>query len=116
MTTASAQRPEHDTERVVHARGATAFGFFEAYGTVGGEPISRHTRAKLFQEKGKRTDVIKFPDFIHSQKPDPVTLERQDPNRAFDFLSQTPEALHMLILVFSPRASRRATEPSRVSA
>ncbi|HEX6340124.1 catalase [Umezawaea sp.] len=143
---------ERIPERVVHARGATAFGFFEAYGTVGDEPISRYTRAKLFQEKGKRTDVavrfstvaggrdssevardprgfavkfytedgnwdlvgnnlgvffirdaVKFPDFIHSQKPDPVTFERQDPNRAFDFLSQTPEALHMVTLVFSPR-------------
>jgi catalase len=143
---------ERIPERVVHARGATAFGCFEAYGTVGGEPISRYTRAKLFQEKGKRTDVavrfstvaggrdssevsrdprgfavkfytedgnwdlvgnnlgvffirdaIKFPDLIHSQKPDPVTFEREDPNRVFDFLSQTPESIHMLTLVFSPR-------------
>jgi catalase len=143
---------ERIPERVVHARGATAFGYFEAYGTVGDQPISRFTRAKLFQEKGKRTDLairfstvaggrdssevardprgfavkfytedgnwdlvgnnlgvffirdaIKFPDFIHSQKPDPVTFERQDPNRAFDFLSQTPEALHMVTLVFGPR-------------
>ncbi len=143
---------ERIPERVVHARGATAFGFFEAYGTVGDEPISTYTRAKLFQEKGKRTDLavrfstvaggrdssevardprgfavkfytedgnwdlvgnnlgvfflrdaIKFPDFIHSQKPDPVTFERQDPNRAFDFISQTPESLHMVTLVFGPR-------------
>jgi catalase len=143
---------ERIPERVVHARGATAFGYFEAYGTVGDEPVARYTRAKLFQEKGKRTEVavrfstvaggrdssevardprgfavkfytedgnwdlvgnnlgvffirdaIKFPDFIHSQKPDPVTFERQDPNRAFDFLSQTPESVHMVTLVFSPR-------------
>src|ERR1700731_4127184 len=44
-------------ERVVHARGTAAFGYFEAYGTVGGEHIARYTRAKLFQEAGKRTDV-----------------------------------------------------------
>jgi catalase len=143
---------ERIPERVVHARGATAFGYFEAYGTFGDKPISDLTRAKLFQEKGKRTDLairfstvaggrdssevardprgfavkfytedgnwdlvgnnlgvffirdaIKFPDFIHSQKPDPVTFERQPPNRAFDFISQTPEALHMISLVFSPR-------------
>jgi catalase len=143
---------ERVPERVVHARGATAFGEFEAYGTVGDEPIAKYTRAKLFQEKGKKTelavrfstvaggrdsseavrdprgfavkfytedgnwdlvgnnlgvffirDAIKFPDFIHSQKPDPVTFERQDPNRVFDFISQTPEALHMVTLVFSPR-------------
>src|SRR3954447_22472583 len=143
---------ERIPERVVHARGATAFGYFEAYGRIGDEPISRYTRAKLFQEAGKRTelavrfstvaggrdsseatrdprgfavkfytedgnwdlvgnnlevffirDATKFPDFIHSQKPDPVTFERQDPNRVFDFISQTPEALHMVTLVFSPR-------------
>jgi catalase len=143
---------ERVPERVVHARGATAFGYFEAYGTVGGEPIARHTRAKLFQEQGKRTEValrfstvaggrdssealrdprgfavkfytedgnwdlvgnnlavffirdaIKFPDFIHSQKPDPVSFERQVANRVFDFISQSPEALHMVTLVFGPR-------------
>ena len=143
---------ERVPERVVHARGTTAFGYFEADGTVGDEPIARFTRAKLFQTKGKRTDLavrfstvaggrdssevardprgfavkfytedgnwdlvgnnlavffirdaIKFPDFIHSQKPDPVTFEASVPNRAFDFFSQTPEALHMVTLVFGPR-------------
>ena len=48
---------ERVPERVVHARGATAFGYFETYGAYGDEPISRYTRAKLFQEKAKRTDV-----------------------------------------------------------
>ena len=38
---------ERIPERVVHARGTTAFGFFEAYGTCGDEPISKFTRAKL---------------------------------------------------------------------
>ncbi|SEL88026.1 catalase [Blastococcus sp. DSM 46786] len=143
---------ERIPERVVHARGVTAYGWFEADGTVGDEPISRYTRAKLFQEKGTRTDValrfstvaggrdssemardprgfavkfytedgnwdlvgnnlgvffirdaIKFPDFIHSQKPDPVTFEANVAERAFDFFSQTPEAMHMVSLVFSPR-------------
>jgi catalase len=143
---------ERIPERVVHARGVTAFGVFEADGTVGDEPISKYTRAKLFQEKGKQTelavrfstvaggrdssemardprgfavkmytedgnwdlvgnnlgvffirDAIKFPDFIHSQKPDPVTFEANVAERAFDFFSQTPEALHMVSLVFSPR-------------
>lgn len=143
---------ERVPERVVHARGATAFGYFEAYGKVGDEPIARYTRAKLFQEAGKRTDVavrfstvaggrdssevardprgfavkfytedgnwdlvgnnlgvffirdaIKFPDVIHSQKPDPVNFYRQDPNRVFDFAAASPETLHMYTLVFSPR-------------
>ncbi len=143
---------ERIPERVVHARGTTSYGYFEAYGKVGDEPISKYTRAKLFQEAGKRTEValrfstvaggrdsseatrdprgfaikfytedgnwdlvgnnlgvffirdaIKFPDFIHSQKPDPVTFERQIANRVFDFISQSPESLHMVTLVFGPR-------------
>jgi len=143
---------ERIPERVVHARGATAFGYFEAYGRYGDEPIGQFSRAKLFQEQGKRTEVavrfstvaggrdssemardprgfavkfytedgnwdlvgnnlavffirdaVKFPDFIHSQKPDPVNFDRQPANRVFDFLSQTPEAMHMLTMVFGPR-------------
>ncbi len=120
---------ERVPERVVHARGATSFGWFEAYGTIGDEPASRYTRVNLFQDKGKRTDVavrfstvagghdsaetasdprgfavkfytedgnwdlagnnlgvffirdaIKVPDYIHYQKPDPLTF-RQEPER-----------------------------------
>ncbi len=142
---------ERIPERVVHARGVTAFGFFEAYGKWGDEPIGGLTRAKLFQEAGKRTpvalrfstviggrdsaetardprgfaikfytedgnwdlvgnnlavffirDAIKFPDVIHALKPDPITF-RQDPNRIFDFMSQTPESMHMIVNLFSPR-------------
>jgi catalase len=141
---------ERIPERVVHARGAGAHGYFEAYGTVGEEPVSKYTRAKLFQQKGKRTpvfvrfstvihggtspetlrdprgfavkfytedgnwdlvgnnlkvffirDAIKFPDVIHSLKPDPIT-NRQDGRRIFDFMSNTPEAVHMLTFLFSP--------------
>src|SRR5690606_6259279 len=124
---------ERIPERVVHARGTVAHGVFEAYGTIGDEPASVYTRAKLFQEKGKQTplsirfstvaggrdssevardprgfavkfrtedgnwdlvgnnlpvffirDAIKFPDFIHSQKPDPVSNQANVANRAFD--------------------------------
>jgi catalase len=39
---------------------------------------------------------------IHALKPDPVTF-RQEPNRIFDFMSQTPESMHMLTHLFSPR-------------
>lgn len=46
---------ERVPERVVHGRGAGAHGYFEAYGKIGDEPASKYTRAKLFQEKGKRT-------------------------------------------------------------
>jgi catalase len=142
---------ERIPERVVHARGAVAFGYFEATGKVGEEPIASYTRAKLFSEAGKRTDLairfstviggrdsseaardprgfavkfytedgnwdlvgnnlgvffirdaVKFPDVIHSLKPDPITF-RQEPRRIFDFMSQTPESMHMLVNLFSPR-------------
>ncbi|WP_043447516.1 catalase [Arthrobacter sp. L77] len=142
---------ERIPERVVHARGFVAYGDFEATGTYGDEPIATYTRAKLFSEPGKKTDVairfssviggrdsseaardprgfavkfytedgnwdlvgnnlavffirdaIKFPDVIHSLKPDPITF-RQEPARIFDFMSQTPEAMHMLVNLFSPR-------------
>ncbi|QEE61456.1 catalase [Salinibacterium sp. dk2585] len=142
---------ERIPERVVHARGFVSYGYFEATGKVGDEPIEKYTRAKLFNTAGKRTDVavrlssviggrdsseaardprgfavkfytedgnwdlvgnnlavffirdaIKFPDVIHSLKPDPVTF-RQEPARIFDFMSQTPESMHMLVNLFSPR-------------
>ncbi|MEU5988188.1 catalase [Spirillospora sp. NPDC047418] len=47
-------------------------------------------------------DAIKFPDVIHALKPDPVTF-RQEPGRIFDFMSQSPESMHMLVNLFSPR-------------
>jgi catalase len=49
---------ERTPERVVHARGAGAHGYFEAYGTIGDEPAGTYTRAKLFQKKGQRTPVF----------------------------------------------------------
>lgn len=51
-------------------------------------------------------DAIKFPDVIHSLKPDPVTFKQQ-PNRIFDFMSMTPESTHMLTWLFSPRGLPR---------
>ena len=49
---------ERIPERVVHARGFVAHGHFETYGTIGDEPASTYTRAKLLQEKGKRTPIV----------------------------------------------------------
>ncbi len=141
---------ERIPERVVHARGAGAHGYFEAYGTVGNEPVGKYTRAKLFQQKGKQTpvfvrfssvihgghspetlrdprgfavkfytedgnwdlvgnnlkvffirDPMKFPDLVHAFKPDPIT-NRQNGERIFDFISNTPEAMHMITFLFSP--------------
>ncbi|MES2730181.1 MAG: catalase, partial [Bacteroidota bacterium] len=57
---------ERIPERVVHARGTGAHGYFETYGTVGTEPISTYTRAKLFQQKGKQTPLfVRFSTVIH---------------------------------------------------
>jgi catalase len=56
---------ERVPERVVHARGAGAHGIFEAYGKVGNDPVSKFTRAKVFQE-GKTTPLfVRFSTVIH---------------------------------------------------
>jgi catalase len=44
---------ERIPERIVHARGSGAHGFFECF-----EPLSRYTRASFLSEKGKRTPVF----------------------------------------------------------
>jgi catalase len=44
---------ERTPERIVHARGSAAHGFFEAY-----EPLTSLTRAAPFTETGKRTPVF----------------------------------------------------------
>jgi catalase len=44
---------ERIPERVVHARGSAAHGYFECY-----EPLTAVTRAALFSEAGKRTPVF----------------------------------------------------------
>ena len=45
-------------------------------------------------------DAIKFPDFVHANKPSAVT-NIQDPNLAFDFFSRTPESTNMLTYLYS---------------
>ena len=141
---------ERIPERVVHARGAGAHGYFEAYGMVGDEPATRYTRAKVITEGGERTkvfvrfstvvggrnapetardprgfavkfytedgnwdlvgnnlpvffirDAMKFPDMVHAFKPDPVT-NAEEPWRFYDFVSNTPESMHMVTWVKSP--------------
>ena len=71
---------ERVPERVVHARGFVAHGVFEAYGTVGDEPASKYTRAKLFQEKGKRTQLsIRFSTVAGGRDSSAVARERNGP-------------------------------------
>ncbi|AMB86918.1 catalase [Pseudomonas agarici] len=45
-------------------------------------------------------DAIKFPDFVHANKPSAVTGV-QDPNLAFDFFAHSPEATNMLTRMYS---------------
>ncbi|RZN63977.1 MAG: catalase [Candidatus Methanoliparum thermophilum] len=54
---------ERIPERVVHARGAGAHGYFESYGTA-----KDYTIAKFLQDKGKITKVfVRFSTVIHSK-------------------------------------------------
>jgi catalase len=45
-------------------------------------------------------DAIKFPDFVHANKPSAVTGV-QDPNLAFDFFAHTPDATNMLTHLYT---------------
>ncbi|WP_126285513.1 catalase [Burkholderia stagnalis] len=45
-------------------------------------------------------DAIKFPDFVHANKPSAVTGV-QDPNLAFDFFAHAPEATSMLTRLYT---------------
>ena len=146
---------ERIPERVVHARGYGAHGFFETY-----ESLARYTRADIFQREGEKTpafvrfstvagskgsadlardvrgfavklytqegnwdivgnnipvffiqDAIKFPDIIHAVKEEP---DRAFPQAAsahdnfWDFISLTPESMHMIMWVMSDRAIPRS--------
>ena len=146
---------ERIPERVVHARGYGAHGFFENY-----KSLSKYTRADLFQRAGERTpafvrfstvagskgsvdlardvrgfavklytqqgnwdlvgnnipvffiqDAIKFPDVIHAVKeePDCAFPQAQSAHDNFwDFISLTPESMHMIMWVMSDRAIPRS--------
>ena len=146
---------ERIPERVVHARGYGAHGFFETY-----ESLSAYTRADIFQRAGEKTpvfvrfstvagskgsfdlardvrgfavkfytkegnwdlvgnnipvffiqDAIKFPDVIHSVKPEPDRAfpQAQSAHDNFwDFISLTPESMHMIMWVMSDRAIPRS--------
>ncbi len=146
---------ERIPERVVHARGYGAHGFFETT-----DSLADVTRADLFQRAGERTpvfvrfstvagskgsfdlardvrgfavkfytqegnwdlvgnnipvffiqDAIKFPDLIHSVKPEPDRAfpQAQSAHDNFwDFISLTPESMHMIMWTMSDRAIPRS--------
>ncbi|KAH9960660.1 catalase [Russula dissimulans] len=139
---------ERIPERVVHAKGAGAHGYFEVthditdltsaalfkkvgnkarttvrFSTVGGESGSADTARdprgfaiKIRTEEGNLDwvfnntpvfflrDPAKFPHFIHTQKRDPQT-HLKDADMTWDYLSQNPESIHQVLILFSDRGT-----------
>ena len=135
---------ERIPERVVHAKGAGAHGYFKCYkcmkkytcadflsednkktpvfvrfstviGSKGSADTVRDPRGfavKFYTDEGNYDivgndlpvffirDAIKFPDVIHSLKPSPDT-NLKDVSRFWDFISNTPEATHMIVWLYS---------------
>lgn len=146
---------ERIPERVVHARGAGAHGYFQVYesmaqytkakflqdpaiqtpvfvrfSTVGGSRGSADTArdvrgfaVKFYTEEGNYDlvgnnmpvffiqDAIKFPDLIHSVKPEPhneIPQASSAHDTFYDFISLTPESMHTLMWLMSDRAIPRS--------
>lgn len=145
---------ERIPERIVHARGSAAHGYFELT-----KPLSKYTTAKFLTQKGRIPvfcrfstvaggagsvdtprdvrgfavkfytqegnfdlvgnnlpvfaiqDAMKFPDFIHAVKMEP---DRGFPQAAsahdtfWDFVSLSPETLHMVMWAMSDRGIPRS--------
>lgn len=146
---------ERIPERIVHARGSAAHGFFELT-----KSLTKYTTAKILTEVGVKTplftristvaggsgsidtprdirgfavkfytkegnwdlvgnnipvffiqDAIKFPDLVHAVKMEP---DRGFPQAAtahdtfWDFISLTPEAMHVIMWAMSDRAIPRS--------
>ena len=146
---------ERIPERVVHARGAAAHGYFQVY-----ESLSDLSKAAFLQDPAQKTpvfvrfstvagsrgsadtprdvrgfatkfytqegvwdlvgnnfpiffiqDAIKFPDFVHSVKPEPhneIPQAASAHDTFWDFVSLTPESTHMLMWAMSDRALPRS--------
>jgi catalase len=146
---------ERIPERIVHARGSAAHGYFQVY-----EPLPELTMASFLQDPSRQTpvfvrfstvvgfrgsadtvrdvrgfatkfytddgifdlvgnnmpvffiqDAIKFPDLVHSIKPEPHNEMPQAAaahDNFWDFVSLMPESLHMIMWVMSDRAIPRS--------
>jgi catalase len=146
---------ERIPERIVHARGSGAHGYFECHAS-----LAKLTSASIFAQAGKRTpvfarfstvagergstdtardirgfavkfytdegnwdlvgnnipvffiqDAMKFPDLIHSVKPEPHNAMPQAASAHdtfWDFVSLMPESTHTLMWVMSDRAIPRS--------
>ncbi len=143
---------ERIPERVVHARGAGAHGYFQVY-----HSMEKYTYAQFLQDPDKQTpvfvrfstvvgargsadtvrdprgfavkfyteegnydlvgnnlpvffirDAIKFPDMVQAFKPVPDTnipTSSSANSRFWDFISLTPESIHMITWLFSDRGT-----------
>ncbi len=146
---------ERIPERVVHARGSAAHGYFQVY-----ESLADLTTAKVFADPSKQTPVfvrfstvvgfrgsadtvrdvrgfatkfyteegnwdlvgnnmpvffiqdgIKFPDLVHSIKPEPhneIPQASAAHDNFWDFISLMPESMHMIMWAMSDRALPRS--------
>lgn len=146
---------ERIPERVVHARGYGAHGYFKSYeshadltkagflqdpsvetpvfvrfstvaGSEGSPDTARDVRGfsvKFYTEEGNYDlvgnnmpvffiqDAMKFPDLVHSVKPEPDRgfPQAQSAHDTFwDYVSLTPESMHMLTWIMSDRAIPRS--------
>lgn len=68
---------ERIPERVVHARGTAAHGYFEPYGKIGDDPASKYTRAKVLTKTGVQTPIFLRFSTVIGGKESPETA--QDP-------------------------------------
>ncbi len=146
---------ERIPERVVHARGFGAHGFFELYesladvsradvlqrpgektpafvrfstvaGSKGSADLARDVRGfavKIYTKEGNWDlvgnnipvffiqDAIKFPDLIHAAKPEPdrgFPQAQTAHDNFWDFISLTPESMHMVMWIMSDRTIPRS--------
>src|SRR5690606_38592360 len=146
---------ERIPERVVHARGSAAHGYFELT-----DSLAEFTTARIFTEVGERTpvfarfstvqgskgsvdtprdvrgfavkfytkdgnydlvgnnipvffiqDAMKFPDLVHAVKPEPdsgIPQATAAHDTFWDFISLTPESMHMIMWAMSDRTIPRS--------
>lgn len=146
---------ERIPERVVHARGAGAHGYFQLtksleqytvakvltdtsiqtpvfvrFSTVAGSRGSADTArdvrgfaVKMYTQEGNWDlvgnnipvffiqDAIKFPDLIHAAKPEPhneIPQAQTAHDTFWDFISLTPESMHMIMWIMSDRTLPRS--------
>ncbi|KIL76690.1 catalase [Bacillus badius] len=146
---------ERIPERIVHARGFGAHGYFQVY-----EPMAEYTKAKFLQDPSVKTpvfvrfstvagsrgsadsvrdvrgfaakfyteegnydlvgnnipvffiqDAIKFPDLVHSFKPEPhneIPQASTAHDTFWDFVANNTESAHMVMWAMSDRAIPRS--------